>query len=287
MLTASRSLRVPVWVVLTIAAMSTTTGRAAAQTTRSVYISAVDAKGEFVTDLTAADLAVAENGQVRDVIGLVPATERCHVAVMVDDGGDGLMRTAVVELLNAAAGRAMFSISLLSPQSIRLNDYTGNVDMLEQSVSRLVQRGRVERDPVVLADAVSWAARDMQKRQLSRPVIVILTNGGESAEREIAKDILADLSASGAALHLVHVVGVPLGEVFVDGPIQSGGSSTVASSTGAFGKAMTTLARTLAHQYKLTYVLPAGVKPGERLQVRTKRPKVKIVAPTRISSKIG
>ena len=82
-----------------------------AATTRTVYFSAVDAKGQFVNDLTAADVVVEEDGQARDVIALEPATESCHVAIVVDDGGEGLMQTPVIELLNAAAGRALFSIS--------------------------------------------------------------------------------------------------------------------------------------------------------------------------------
>jgi len=258
----------------------------AAATTRVVYLHAVDAKGDFVTDLTAADIAVKEAGQPRDVTELAPATEPCHVAVLVDDGGNGLMQRPVAELINAAAGRAEFSISMLNPQSIRLNDYTSNVDLLEQSIGNLVQRGRLERDSLILADAIAWTARDMLKRKLSRPVIVTLTNGGDSAEREVAKDVLSELYASGASLHLAHVVAVPLGEVFIDGPVQSGGSSTVVSSTGGFAQAMTAIARSLAHQYKLTYVLPTGVKPGERLQVTTTRPRVRIVGPTRISSKV-
>ena len=260
--------------------------RAQAGTTRTVYISAVDAKGEFVTNLVPGDLAVAENGQVRTITGLAPANEPCHVAVLVDDGGDGLMQAPVAALLNAAAGRALFSVNMLNPQSIRLNDYTASFDILQGAVSKLRQRGRLERDPVVLADAVSWTSRDIQKRKLSRPVIVVLTNGGESAEKEIASGILSDLASSGASLHLAHVVAVPLGEVFLEGPTQSGGSSAVAASTSAFSNAMTAIARTLAHQYKLTYVLPPGVRPSERLKVTTTRPQVKIVAPTRISSKV-
>lgn len=255
-------------------------------TTRIVYFSAVDAKGQFVNDLTAADVVVEEDGQARDVIALEPATESCHVAIVVDDGGEGLMQTPVIELLNAAAGRALFSISMLNPQLIRLNDFTSDVDKLEESALRLVQRGRLQPDQLVLADTVSWTAKDMQKRRLSRPVIVILTNGGESAEREVAKTILEDLRASGAALHVVHVVAVARSSVLVEGPTQSGGSSTVANSTRGFSEALTAVARTLTNQYKLTYTLPTGVKPGERLKMTTTRPRVKMVAPTRIPSKV-
>jgi len=277
---------VTVWFVAGPLTSAEVTLRAQPGTTRTVYISAVDVKGEFVTDLVAGEVTAAENGQVRAVTGLAPATERCHVAVLVDDGGDGLMQAPVAELLNAAAGRALFSVSILNPQSVRLTDYTASFDVLQSAVSKIRQRGRLERDPVVLADAVSWTARDMQKRKLSRPVIVIMTNGGDSTENEIAKGILADLSASGASLHLVHVVAVPLGEVFVEGPIQSGGSSSVATGTAAFSRAMTAIATTLAHQYKLTYVLPTGVRPAERLRVTTTRPQVKIVAPTRIANRV-
>lgn len=262
--------------------MAAPTLRASLDTMRAVYISAVDRNGEHVTDLTASDLVVKENGQLRDVIELAAATEPCHVAVLVDDGGNGLMQMPVAALLNAAPERAVFSISMLNPQSIRLNDYTTDRDLLQKSVNRLVQRGRLQRDPMILSDAVAWTAKEMRKRELSRPIIVTVTNGAESTEREIAREILEDLRVSGASLHLVHVVGQDLSSVMVEGPMQSGGSSTVSNSTQGFADALTAIGRTLAHQYKLTYRLPDGVKRSERLQVSTTRPNVKVVAPTRI-----
>ena len=257
-----------------------------AVTTRILYVSAVDAKGRFVDDLTAAEIVVAEDDKPREVTAFEPATDPCHVAVIVDDGGEGLMQTPVIELLNAGAGRALFSIGMLNPQMIRLNDFTGDVDKLEQSAMRLVQRGRFQPDSHVLADTVSWTARDIQKRKLSRPVVVILTSGGESADREVARTILEDLRESGAALHVVYVVAVPQSSVLAEGPVQSGGSSTAANSTRGFSDALVAIAKTLAHQYKLTYVLPTGVRPGERLKVTTTRRDVKMMAPTRISSKV-
>jgi len=186
-------------------------------------------------------------------------------------------------LLTAAAPRAVFAINMLNPQSIRLNDFTGSGDLLKRSVDRLVQRGRVPRDWTVLADAVSAASLDFRKRKLSRPVIVVLTNGGEAVDREVANPILEELRASGAALHLIHVVGAELGMVLVEGPTRSGGSVRSAASTGGFSSAAAAVAETLAHQYKLTYFSPSGVRSAPELQVTTTRAKVKIVAPTRIS----
>jgi hypothetical protein len=259
--------------------------RAAAETTRTVYISAVDAKGASVTNLTPADIVVRENGQVRAVTHLVLATEPSHVAVLVDDGGSGTLQAPVARLLAAGAGRAAFSISILNPQPFRLNDYTTEFEVLRTAIGKIVERGRTQQDGIQLIEAVSWAAKDLQKRKLSRPVIVALTNGGEPEVSDVANYILTDLRESGAALHLVYVGGVPMGKVLVDGPTLSGGSSTLANGTQAFFTALNAVAGTLASQYRLTYVLPDGVKAHERLQVTTTRPDVKIVAPTRIPNK--
>jgi len=258
--------------------------RAAADTSRTVYMSAVDQKGELVTDLTPADLVVKENNQVRQVTSLAHATEPNHVALIVDDGGDGTLRAPVVEFLNAATN-VVVSMRMLSPQALVLNDYSTDKDTIQQSILRLVERGRSPADTALLSDAISSAAREMIKRKLSRPAIVVLTTGGEGVEQEIARGILADIRDSGASLHVVRVVNSDAGTVLNDGPEQSGGSTEVAASTKAFSDRMKAIARTLSYQYKLSYVLPDGVKPNDRLQVTTTRPGVKIVAPTRIAPK--
>lgn len=268
---------------MVLAALQAPASAAPAETSRIVYVSAVTAAGQPVTDLTAADLAVRENGQAREVGSLVPATEPYHMAVIVDDGGEGLMQAPVADLLVAVGGHGEVSLSMLNPQAIRLNDYTTDHATLQQSLSRLVERGRLAWDPNVLPDAISFAARDLRKRQLARPVIVVLTNRGESADREVVRSILEDVRDSGASLHVVHVVGLQLDDVLVDGPVRSGGSSAVVSSTGALSDALVAITRTLDHQYKLTYILPDGVKPNERVQISSTRPDVTVVAPTRLA----
>jgi hypothetical protein len=258
--------------------------RAAADTSRTVYMSAFDQKGEIVTDLTPADLVVKENNQVRQVTSLSHATEPNHVALIVDDGGDGTLRAPVVEFLNAATN-VIVSMRMLSPQALVLNDYSTDRNTIQQSILRLVERGRAPADTALLSDAISSAAREMIKRKLSRPAIVVLTTGGEGVEQEVARGILADIRDSGASLHVVRVVNSDAGTVLNDGPEQSGGSTEVAASTKAFSDRMKAIARTLSYQYKLDYVLPDGVKPNDRLQVTTTRAGVKIVAPTRIATK--
>ena len=61
--------------------------------------------------------------------------------------------------------------------------------------------------------------------------------------------------------------------------------ASLANGTQAFSQALDAVADTLGNQYRLTYVLPDGIKPHSRLQVTTTRSDVKIVAPTRIPDK--
>ena len=201
------------------------------------------------------------------------------MAIVVDDGGEGHLQLPVVQFLTAAAPRAVFAINMLNPQSIRLNDFTGSGDLLQRSVARLVQRGRVPRDWTVLADAVSDASIDFRKRKVSRPAIVVLTNGGEAVEREVANPILEELRRSGAALHLI---------------MSSARNWAWSSSKGRRAPAAPRnrppappgLARLppLSPRRSRTNTssrtsLPSGVRPGLQLQVSTTRAKVKIVAP--------
>jgi hypothetical protein len=51
------------------------------------------------------------------------------------------------------------------------------------------------------------------------------------------------------------------------------------------GPVLAKLADSLLHQYALTYTLPDGVKPNEKLALTTSRKGVTLVAPARIPDK--
>ena len=71
-------------------------------------------------------------------------------------------------------------------------------------------------------------------------------------------------------------------EVIGDGPKQSGGRHDEIVAAPGMVQAVQQLAEELASQYKLTYVLPDGVKPNEKLNVTTKRKGAVLRAPTRV-----
>jgi hypothetical protein len=253
--------------------------------TRQVYISAVDSSGAPVTDLTAADIAVKEGGKERQVASLQPAVAPMQVAILVEDGGLGSFQSGVAQFLQRSFGRGQFSITLLTPQASLVVDFTDDVAALKSAIGRLGLRGRVQTDGDQMIDAIARAAKALQQRKAERPIILALTVAGGQPESVDPRDVLNTLRSSGAGLNVVFVTGAELGMVLGDGPGQSGGLLDQASTGPAIAPALIKVADRLLRQYLLTYTLPDGVNPADRLSVSTSRTGVTLTAPSRVAAK--
>jgi hypothetical protein len=258
---------------------------APAEVTRKVYLSAVDSKGAPITDLTAAEITVKEGGKERPVVSLQPATAPMQVAILVDDNGTGAFQTGVFEFLQKVLSRGQFSISMLSPQALRLVDYTADVEALKGALGRLGQRGRLQPDGDQLPEAIAESARELQQRKAERPIILALTIAGGLLHSVEPNNVLRTVRASGAALNVVYITGADLGQVLGDGPKESGGRIEEASTGQAIAPAVIRIADSLMNQYQLTYTLPDGVKMSDRLNVSTSRKGIKLTAPSRIADR--
>ena len=256
---------------------------ARAETMRRVLFSAIDARGLPVTDLTAGDLTIREGSRERAVATLRPAPGALQISILVDDAGQGFYEGPVGYFVGRMAQRAEIAISMLNPQPFKLVDYTTDPPALLAAVKKLIQRGRIQQDGQQVAEAVAWAARELRDREARRPVILVMTATGESGTLEIDDFILRDLKASGASLHVVHVNGVDLGRVLSEGPTLSGGILANAANTESMRDALSRIVASLQTQYELTYVLPDGTKPNDRLQLQTTRRGLKLLAPQRIA----
>jgi len=282
--------------------------RASAPISRAVFFSATDSKGAYVTDLIASEVTVKEGGKARAVSSLAPATGRLQVSMVIDDGGLGTFQAGVTHFIDVTLGRVDYAISILNPQPLKLADYVSDVPALRTAVSALGQRGRVQQDGTQMIEAVSWAAKELRARQALRPVIVVLTNGGEPTATDVnatgrsvtsafnlasrdqpiadvAEFVLNDLKGSGASLHVVYVNGVSRGKVMGEGPKLSGGLLQNAASNSAVDQALSEIAAHLIYQYRVTYVLPDGTKPSDRLEITTSRKGVTLRAPQRITER--
>ena len=257
----------------------------AVETVRTVYFSASDGNGAYITDLAAAELTVKEDGKVRPIASIQLATAPMHIAIFVDDAGSGAFQSSVADYLEKMYGHAQFAISVLNPQSQKLTDFTDDRGALQAALGRLALRGRISVDGDQIVDAVDRAATDFKQRAVARPVIVVLTVSGETTLADRGPATLDDLRNSRAGLNVFHISGLGLGRVLGDGPKQSGGITVQANGGVVLTSVLSKVADHLLHQYVLTYTLPDGIKPNERFQLATSRKGVTLSAPTRIAEK--
>jgi len=255
-----------------------------ADKTRTIYVTVTDDKGP-VTDLSAADFAVKEGGKDRDVVSAELAAAPMQVAIVVDDNGTGLFRSSVALFIQRLLGHGEFAISVVTGQTMRIVDFTTSTQALSAAIARLGARPSTP-DGGQLLEGITDAARDFTKREARRPVIVVLTVGGEEHSPIQAAEVLNRLKDSGASLHVISVAnsslrstivpttpaqmldtGINLSEVLGDGPKQSGGMREEIVATTGVVSGMQRLADELLHQYVVTYVLPDGVKQSASWRV--------------------
>jgi hypothetical protein len=275
----------------------------AVDTERVVYFTAIDKQGAPVLDLAASELRVKEGGRARDVLRLESAAERLHIALIIDDNGTGLFRSSVAQFVQRLRNDADFAITVVNGQAMRLVDFTSDVQKLSEGVNALGARPSTP-DGGQLLSAIYEAARDFRRREAARPVIVAMTVGGEEHTPLPAHHVLEQLRDSRASLSVFELTSsllrstvavsrasqlleesLNLNEVLGDGSKQSGGrKDEIVAATGMV-RGVQMLAEELARQYKLTYVLPTGVKPNERFELTATRADVVVRAPRRISPK--
>jgi hypothetical protein len=271
--------------------------------TRTVYLNAFDGNGAAVEDLVAADFLVKEGGKPRDVVSVGPAKARMQIALIVDDNGTGLFRAPLFRFVQHLLGRAEFAVVTVVGQPLKLTDYTMDGKVLSEVLGSLSARPGTP-DGGQLLQGIYEAARDLEKREAPRPIIIALSVPGDEHTTLPAKHVLDKLKDSGASLHVFLVAAsasrqmvavtkpsalleenMNLGEVLGDGSKQSGGrrEDIVASAGALLG--LQQLAEDLLHQYKIEYDLPPGIKPTDRISVSVKRKGVSLRVPARIPDK--
>jgi VWFA-related protein len=273
---------------------------ASSERTRSIYVTAVDKAGAPVLDLLSTDFEVKENGKVREVRSLDPATRRMQIALIVDDNGTGLFRSTVAQFVQRLRSEAEFSITVVVGQALKLVDFTTDFSKLVEAVGFLGAKPATP-DGGQLLGTIYEVARDLKNRESLRPVMVVMTVGGEEHNPMSAHQVLEQIRDSRATLNVLEMTSsmlrptqaidrasklleesLNINEVIGDGSKQSGGRRDEVVAVTGMAKDIQMLANELSHQYELTYVLPDGVVPAEKLTVAVKRGGVTLRAPTRM-----
>jgi VWFA-related protein len=287
-------------IVLSIAVLAAVPAAAPVpeQTTRAVYVTVVDNDGQPVTGLTPADFRLRENNRDREIASVEPATEPMRIALMVEETltPAGSVRQGLFELIKVLQGKAEMSLVVVGLSNRTAVPYTMDPNALVQGLNDLPLSQRQQTNHV--PEGIGEMSRVFQKDRVARPVMVMVALDSQQVSNEQPQSVLNQLRDSNAQLHVVSIqtsqaasdVSGTAGlmeasgraQVLGDGPRQSGGRQWPVGALTGVPKAMLSIASDLANQYKITYTLPAGTKPSDRLNVTTNRRGVTLRAPTRI-----
>ena len=271
--------------------------------TNTVFVTAMEANGAPVVDLAVSDVAIKENGKDRDVLRVELARGPMQIAIIVDDNGTGIFRSGLVSFVQLLQGRAEMSLHSVVGQTQKLVDYTANAEKLVEAIVQLTARPGTP-DGGQLLEGIFQAAKDQEKREAQRPVIVAVTVGGEEHSTLPAHHVLDQIAKSGTTLYVISVASASLrqtrqidkpaslleenlnlSEVLGEGPKQSGGTREIIVAAPGITLGLQRIASELKNQYAVAYSRAPQTRSTEKLSVSIKRRGVMLRAPNKVSGR--
>jgi VWFA-related protein len=265
-----------------VAASTTRTQAQAGERERTLFVTAVNDRGEPIEDLRVSDVIVREDGLQREVLRISRATEPIDIALLVDnsaaaDDAIGQMRDAIRRFVAKMAGDNQIALVALADRPTILVDYTSDQKRLEAGIGRLFA---MSTSGMTLLDGIVEVARGLGRRETPRAVIVPVINDGVEFTNRYHRDVIDAAKAANAPLHAVTVGSFyTTGEdavreralVLDMGTKETGGQRLTLLSPMGLDNALDKLARELSSQYKVVYGRPQSLIPPKKLEISSAR----------------
>jgi len=252
---------------------------------RTMFVSAVDQKGEPVEGLGPNDFVIREDGATREVLRVSRATEPIDIAILVDDSAasDALIprvREGLRAFIASMSRGNQISIVGLADRPTILANYTSNTKLLQDGIGLLWPRTRAGS---TFMDALYEVSLGLEKRETPRAVIIpVITDGGDFAYRQY-EQVMPEVRKAGAAIHAVTVGDFNSTDheelrnrarVLAQGTKDTGGQRVNLLTPMAVQPSLERLARELSSQYKVVYGRPDSLIPPEKIDVSARRPEL-------------
>jgi VWFA-related protein len=247
---------------------------------RDLFVSVLNQKDEPVTTLRPQDFIVREDGRVREVLRLRPATDPIDLAILVDTSqslGSSLndLRLGLEGLVGRLAGKANIALIGVGDRPTILTPYTKDPAQLKKAIGRVFS---LTGAGATFLEGLDETLTGLTKRHAEREAILVVRVGGPETSSVPYEPLLGRLHDSGVTLHVV-TVGPPLPDdaattdgrsreiVFDRGTKQSGGRRQNVLTSMGIDDALTRLAAELLSQYRLTYARPTTLVPPDKIEV--------------------
>lgn len=249
-----------------------------------IYATVTDARGALVPDLTRAEFEVLDNGVRQDLLVFENQTQPFTAVVMLDSSGS---MTSSLKLVKAAAEQ--FLIRLLPQDKAQVGAFNDKIQFSGEFTSDrdalVAALGELDfGNPTRLYDALDESLDRLAPTE-GRRVIVVLTDGEDTASRRGRGDVLARAVAGevmiyGIGLESDYFNGVRRVRTSPDRVVrrlaeETGGGYFLLRETSNLSSTFTRIAQELHSQYVLGFTPPVLDGKVHQLTVNVKRPGMK------------
>ncbi len=263
----------------------------ASRANERIHLTVVDATGQPVTGLTAADFEVRLDNQPQEVVAVAATLEPASVMILTDRLGLNSTYTAydVGQALRTFAGairkgnpESKLALTTIDGTVVSVTKFTNPAAELDRALGRLAS---IAGDAVLL-DGLADVCRVMRTAPTERRIIFTLLAAYRADQSNVRNELVGEmLRASGASLWVIEVrqpEGGNFGnrareQVLDTGSRRSGGLREIVASRTGVTAAAKHIADLILAQYVLTYG-PAGGSVRSQVEVTVKRPGLRVLA---------
>jgi von Willebrand factor type A domain len=252
---------------------------------RVAYVTLVErATGTARDTLTAADIAIREDGVTREVLRVTPATGPLPIAVLVDTSAAAEatipdVRQALTAFFAALGDTGPVALVGYGERPTVLTNYTNAREALDAGIGKVFARPGTG---ATVMEAIFETARGLATREGERAAIVVVSATTPEQSTIHFTRALSRLESSGATLHVVTLT-APGRALFDDNARQrdtlfdrgvrlTGGTRRDVVASQAFPQALTAVARVLTHQFRVVYARPQALIPPDTFEVTASAP---------------
>lgn len=257
-------------------------GAQAASRERTLYVSALDDKGEPAEGLGPNDFVVREDGVRREVLRVSRAIEPIDIALLVDNSASAMSAISAIRdglrgFVAKMAPNNQIAIIALADRPTVFVDYTSDPKRLNDGIGRIFS---MSMSGMTLLDALVETSTGLRRRETPRAVIVpIITDGTEFTNR-YHREVIEAVKQADAAVHALTI-----GPFFSTldttererafvldmGTKETGGQRVTLLADSAIIPTLAKLARELSSQYKVVYGRPESLIPPQKTEIASGR----------------
>ncbi len=234
---------------------------------RTLFVSAVDDKGEPVDGLGPDAFVVREDGRRREVLRVSRATEPIDLSLLADNSQAAsqhitFIREGLTAFVTAMGGQHRIALIGLAERPTIMVSPTTDSTQLAAGIGRFFP---IAGSGMTLLDGLYEGSRGLRRRDSARAVFVpVITDGVEFTNR-YSKDVVRELRESSAAVHAVTIGRFLYSDehsirerefLLDDAPKATGGQRITLLAPHALPATMQRLARELSSHYKVVYGRP-------------------------------